>query len=373
MKKVLNLFLVPFLLFFCSDLSASPYMVGSSPEYLVLYYTFDDVANVTNYSSSIADYSDLSKTKGKVKNSSGSVVAPTYTTNSPLTGKAINLNSSRYIEMGGYYPLQSLGDSGNHQITISLWVKFTNSSPVDNDCFIAKNTNGGSDKFLFGIWGSQMMVRIGSSYRLQTYVDGTNGSSINVYNGAWHNFILTIREDSSNQGTSRATLWIDGVKRWNNLTINNVLSDSDVTTGQKPLIGMDLDGSNLEKTDWLEAFVDEVQIFDGFANDDDASNLYNKRFGTPSDFDVWTSSIEDYATGDDLHGTHDNTDGFLYNAYSAMQNNSFVYLNQNSNFSQVAHDSDVLVNGWLSNNSQSNYEVISHAGHGHPRGKRLLL
>ncbi|GEM_PF-4409289 len=368
MKKLLILFLVFFLCFLGSNLSATPAVTGSSSDHLVFYYTFDDVANATNYSSSIADYSDLSKAKGKVKNTNGNSVVPSLSASLPLIGESIELDGTKYIEMGGYYPLQSLGESGNHQITISLWVRFLNTAPIGNDCFIAKNTNGGGDKFLFGIWGSQMMVRIGSNYRLQTYVDGTNGSSINVYNSAWHNFIVTIKEDPNNLGTSKATLWIDGVKRWNNLTISNVLADSDVTTGQIPLIGMDLDGSNLDKTDWLEAHVDEIQIFDSVANDDDASNLYNKRFGTLSAFNVWTSSLEYYANENGITRTHDNTDGFLYNAYDQMNKNSYEYLNQNSDFSQVAHDNDVLLNEWLANSDQSNYEVVLHGGHGHSLG-----
>lgn len=360
-----------FLYFFGLDLSATPDITGSSSDYLILYYTFNDITNVVNYGSSIADYSDLSKTKGKVKNSTGNVISPySLAAIFPFMGRVIELNGTQYIEMGGYYPLQSLGESGNHQITISLWVRFLNTAPIGNDCFIAKNTNGGGDKFLFGIWGSQMMVRIGSNYRLQTYVDGTNGSSINVYDSAWHNFIVTIKEDPNNLGTSKATLWIDGVKRWNNLTISNVLSDSDVTTGQIPLIGMDLDGPNLDKTDWLEAYIDEVQIFDSVANDDDVSNLYNMRFGTLSNFDVRTSSIENYATAEPVDGSHDTSDGFLYNAYVKMNTNSYIYLNQNSDFSQVAHDSSVLRNGWLSDSSQSNYEVVFHVGHGHSRGIR---
>ncbi len=376
--KFLKSVLIISAMFFVFNVSAAPAVTGSNPDWS-LYYSFDDVLNYANYSNSIADHSDVVNAFGKYKNLSGSVIYPySISTTSPFKGRAAALDGTRYIEMGGRYPLYSLGASGNHEITISLWVKFSNSAPNGNDCFIAKNTDAGGDKFLFGIWSSQIMVRINSNYRLQTYVDGTNGSTIDVYDSNWHHFAVAIKEDSANPGTSKVTLWIDGVKRWNNLTISNILSDSDMTTGQIPSIGMDLDGTGLDKTDLLEGYVDELQIFSAVGNDTDAANLYNKRFGVPSDFDVWTSSIEDYFPagigGPDLNTPHDNSDGFLYNAYTQMNNNSYGYLNYTvSTFAHVAHDDDVLIgnplgSGWLTSSSQSSYEVVFHAGHGHSQG-----
>jgi len=366
------------LIFQFVSIHAEAVVTGSNPDWS-LYYSFDDVLNYVNYSNSIADHSDVEKAFGKYRNLSGSAIYPySISTTSPFKGRAAALDGTRYIEMGGTYPLESLGHTGGHKITISLWAKFTNSDPYGNDCFIAKNTSDGGNTFLFGIWDSRMTVQINDQYIKSTYVDGTNGSSIDVYDSNWHHFAVSIKESSAGSGISYVTLWIDGVKKWTNSTLSSVATDAQMTANNIPTIGMELDGST--ESDMLEGYVDELQIFTGNANDTDAANLYNGRFGVPFDFDVWTSSIEDYDSGsglDDLGGTHDNSDGFLYNAHVSMNSNSYEYLEYPvSTFYQVSHDQNVKISslppayGWLVNPSQSNYEVVFHAGHGHPKGIR---
>ena len=382
MKKIVFLLLI---LSFLSVYSAVS-VTGSQPDWNV-YFSFDNLANSTGR---IVDYRNpVYGTMGYFKNSSDVTENPSYTSTStasgdPFDGKAVYLNGSHFVKMGNYRALMSLGSTGGHKITISMWVKFYYSSPYGNDCLIGKNSDEGGNNFLFGIWSQKMYVRIGSGtydYRNNTYVDGTNGSPIDVYDGDWHHFVVAVEEDSANPGTSDVTIWIDGSKIWDKRSVNNTISDSEVLDGKWPTVGMELDGTT--KSDFLEGYVDELQFFGDVATDDDVDNLYNGRFGTINKIDTWVSSIEDYYPAgydpdhtDDLWGPHDNADGFLYNAYNVWESNRYEYLNDNSDFSSVAKDQDVLINdcvgnppqivdGWMKDDDQDDHEVVFHAGHGH--------
>jgi hypothetical protein len=197
-----------------------------------------------------------------------------------------------------------------------------------------------------------------------------------VYDGDWHHFVLVVEDDSNNSGHSDVTIWIDNSKVWDKADIPDQLEYSDVfSTTYMPSIGMERDGSYA--SDRLDGYLDEFKIFGAAATDDDVDNLYHKRFGVPVKFDTWTSSIEDYSNvgcpdndGDgfpdpchDLIGSHDNADGFLYNAYNAFQqklNNFYYYqhLNLNSDFSHVAHDASALLSSWMKNSNQDDYDVV---------------
>lgn len=367
MKKIVLLLV----LLSCLPAYSAVSITGSQPDWNV-YFSFD---NLANSSGRIIDYRNpIYGTRGFFKDSSDVVRSPYYTSTStasgdPFDGKAVYLDGSHFVKMGNYRALMSLGELGGHKITISMWIKFSYSSPQGDDCFIGKNSESGGNDFLFGVWGGKMLVRLDTHYRSQTYVDGTNGSTIDVYDGDWHHFALAIEEDSANLGTSDVSLWIDGSKIWNKLTISEVIYDVQTLNGIHPIVGMEYDGSTM--SDFLEGYVDELQFFGDVATDDDVDNLYNGRFGTIHKIDTWVSSIEDFfpagydpVNTSDLYGSHDNADGFLYNAYNVWESNRYEYLNDNSNFAGIAKDFSVPVNGWLNNSSQDDHQIVFHAGHG---------
>ena len=377
--KIFKLFIFIAAVFSFSEFFAAPNITGSNPKWNNLYYSFDNLA----YSTSgegwpvVDDRNGYGGAKGTFRDLNDVIIRPyymnTYTSSGhPFKGKAAYLNGSRYIKAGNYRPLMSLAPTHGRKITISLWIKFQYGIPQGNDCFIGKNDSNGGNDFLFGIWDGKMLVQIGNTWIKQTYVDGTNGG-IDVYDTDFHHFAVSIEEDSANPGTSDVTLWIDGTKIWNKASLNNVATDSMILSGKWPTIGMELDGTS--KTDLLEGYVDEIQIFNDVANDDDIDNLYNGRFGVQSDFDVWTSSIEDYSplnnyhSAEDLYGSHDTADGFLYNAHSVMNQYYYKYLNAVSTFAHVAKETDVtILNGWMTDSDQNDYEVVFHSGHGRPKG-----
>jgi hypothetical protein len=147
--------------------------------------------------------------------------------------------------------------------TVCLWLDPT--TTADGQCFIGKNTSGGSNIFLFGFWVGGYSLRIWSDL----HVEG-------IKTTGWQHLVVVGEQIDSTH--TNVSLYRNSEILWT-YTLDDVVGDM---SGKGWTIGQEWDAH--ERTNFFEGTIDEVAIFNqALSPEEIRSNMRTKMTGEETD------------------------------------------------------------------------------------------
>jgi hypothetical protein len=170
-----------------------------------------------------------------------------------INGKALDLNGTNsYIQLPT--TLNDLGQ-GTKSFTVEAWIYLDANSA---EALLCKNTWGGGNSLLTGVWSTKMNLDINTAY--------TYGV---VNTGAWTHFVMSIDTTTAHFYSNATELWTGTIvsrSNWDNRPFQ---------------IGFEYD-SPTAQTDFFDGKIVMIAAYDRALSAEEVTNHYNKAIYTPS-------------------------------------------------------------------------------------------